>query len=113
MRVYQLVRCPLLSRNSLTTAGFDPIFGNVHRKINTRLLGKLVKCAQDDNNTMDSHSHVPEELQAEIRMEDQQRHDRKRKAGASSPSGFPPIHITNVMPGQSEKVELQHRLHKR
>src|SRR5262249_23714858 len=81
-RVYKLFQCPLLSCNSPTYCWVDTI-GKVHRKLNTRLLGKLVKHAQDGN-ILDTDSDVPEDLQAEIRMEDQQRHDRKKKAGASS-----------------------------
>ena len=100
-RLYQLFECPSLSCNSPNYCWVDPM-GKVHRKITTRLLGKVIKYVQDGN-TVDTHSDVPEGLQAEIRMEDQQRQVRKRKAGASSPSESPRVHITNVIPGQSEK----------
>jgi hypothetical protein len=100
-RLYQLFECPSLSCNSPNYCWVDPM-GKVHRKITTRLLGKVIKYVQDGN-TVDTHSDIPDGLQVEIRMEDQQRQVRKRKAGASSPSESPRVHITNVIPGQSEK----------
>jgi hypothetical protein len=85
-----------------TIAGLT-LSAKIHRKLNTRTLGKLVKYAQDGN-TLDTHSDVPDGLQTEIRSEDQQRCDRKRKAREISPPSF---HITNVIPGHAELPMLQ------
>lgn len=43
----------------------------MHRKLNGPLLRKLVTYAQDGN-PLNTHSDVPEGLQEEIRLEDQQ-----------------------------------------
>lgn len=102
VRLYNLFTCPSLSCNSPNYCWVDHEFGNVHRKMSTHLLGKIID-HDFKVDTVKTHRDVPEDLQTKIRMEDQQRHDRKRKAEASSPSELPRVHITNVMPGQSEK----------
>lgn len=104
-RIYHLFECPSLSCNSPNYCWVDHIFGNIHRKINTRLLGKVIKHALC--NDLTTHRDVPGDLQEEIRMEDQQRNNRKRKAIAISPHNTAPVNITNVMPGHSELALLQ------
>ncbi|KIW36996.1 uncharacterized protein PV06_10894 [Exophiala oligosperma] len=47
-------------------------------------------------------SDVPELLQEKIRLEDEQRRNRKRKATAASSQGYPPVNITNVIPNHAE-----------
>lgn len=69
------------------------------------MIGKIIKHIQN-NNTVDTHRDVPDDLQAEIRMEDQHRNDRKRKAEVLSQSRFPPVTITNVMSGHSDTGTL-------
>lgn len=102
--VYNLFRCPLLSCDS-DHCWIDPI-GKTHHPLNTPLLRDLVKYRQAKN-VLETHSDVPEYLQEKIRLEDQQRRDRKRKARAASPQAFHPVNITNVIPGHAELPSLQ------
>jgi hypothetical protein len=103
-KVYQLMHCQVSSCNSGNYCWVDPV-GKKHYKLNSPLLRKLIKYAQDGN-TLDTHSDVPEDIRQEIRLEDQQRFDRKRKARAISPQSLVPINITNVLPGHSERAPL-------
>ncbi|KEF51031.1 uncharacterized protein A1O9_12915 [Exophiala aquamarina CBS 119918] len=103
--VYHLFRCLLNSCNAPNYCWPDPDAG-VHRKLNTPLLRKLIRYAEEGN-PLNTPNDVPQGLRDEIRLQDQQRHDRKRKARAVSPQGYPPVNITNYMPGHSEPTSLQ------
>jgi len=103
--VYHLFRCLLNSCNAPNYCWPDPDAG-VHRKLNTPLLRKLIRYAEEGN-PLNTPNDVPQGLRDEIRLQDQQRHDRKRKARAVSPQGYPPVNITNYMPGHSEPTSQQ------
>ncbi|KIW36635.1 uncharacterized protein PV06_11147 [Exophiala oligosperma] len=103
--VFHLFRCLLSSCNAPNYCWPDPVAG-VHRKLNNPMLKKLVKYAEDGN-PLNTPNDVPEGLREEIRLEDQQRYDRKRKARAVSPQHYPPVNITNYLPGHPEPASLQ------
>ena len=53
-----------------------------------------------------AHDDIPEDVQQQLYVEEQQRRDRKQTDATASPSSMSPIHITNVLPGQSHQIPL-------
>ncbi|KAK2021448.1 hypothetical protein LX32DRAFT_604751 [Colletotrichum zoysiae] len=94
-RVYSLMRCPGSPCNLGPHCWVDDN-GRKHYKLVTRHLTKMVAYVEDDGR-LESHSDVPSSIRELLYAEDQQRLDRQGRS--KTHANYPPINITNVLPG--------------
>ncbi|KAF4772737.1 hypothetical protein HER10_EVM0009053 [Colletotrichum scovillei] len=94
-RVYSLMRCPGPPCNLGPHCWVDDN-GGKHHKLMTRHLTSLVAYVEDGG-MLESHSDIPSSIRELLYAEDQQRLDRQGRS--QSQAKYPPINITNVMPG--------------
>jgi hypothetical protein len=92
--VYSLMQCPGQPCTLGPHCWRDP-FGKKHYKLRTHHLKALINFVEQGN-TLQSHDDVPEE---------QQLLDRQSKSTIVS-TPFPPINITNVLPGSSHQSPM-------
>ena len=97
--VYNLMRCPGPPCNLGTYCWRDNI-GKKHYKLKTHHLKSLIRHVEEGG-LLQSHDDVPDDLRDQLYREEQQDLEHQRKRRAPSLPSYPPINITNVMPGQA------------
>lgn len=96
--VYALMRCPGPPCHLGPHCWRDPV-GKKHYRILTHQLKRLV-LYKEEGNKLESHDDVPDDVRQELYAVEQQRLERQQQPGHQASKSMPPIHITNVMPGQ-------------
>lgn len=94
--VYQLMRCPGGACKHGSYCWQDEMTGK-HYGLKQHHLRAMVKHVEKGG-TLSSHDEVPEELQDQLRAEEQQRQAKQTRQGAAIAPNCPPINITNVLP---------------
>ncbi|KAE9568045.1 hypothetical protein CGMCC3_g15844 [Colletotrichum fructicola] len=94
-QVYSLMRCPGPPCDLGPHCWVDD-HGKKHYKLATRHLASLITHVKDGGE-LKSHTDMPRNIRDLLYAEDQQRLDRQARSG--SQAKYPPINITNVMPG--------------
>ncbi|KAH0419846.1 hypothetical protein CcaCcLH18_14268 [Colletotrichum camelliae] len=94
-RVYSLMRCPG-SPCDLGPHCWVDDHGKKHYKLATRHLTSLITHVENGG-VLESHTDMPSSIRDLLYAEDQQRLDRQGRS--QSQAKYPPINITNVMPG--------------
>jgi hypothetical protein len=97
--VYNLMRCPGPPCHLGPHCWRDPV-GKKHYKLMTHQLKGLIRYVEQGGQ-LRSHDDVPEEIRQQLYAEEQQQLERHRKTTKNSMPSFPPINITNVLPGSS------------
>ena len=105
-RVYALMKCDSSVCHLGPYCWLDPV-GKKHYRLRTQTLRRLVTYAEKGG-VLESHKDVPDEIQEELYMEEQQRLEKeKRKGGNIAGLGtpYPPINI-NVLPSYPAGVDI-------
>jgi hypothetical protein len=97
--VYALMRCPGPPCHLDPHCWRDPV-GKKHYRILTHQLKRLV-LYKEEGNKLESHDDVPDNVRQELYAVEQQRLERQQQPNHQASKSMPPIHITNVMPGQT------------
>jgi hypothetical protein len=103
--VYNLMRCPGPPCNLGPHCWRDP-YGKKHYKLRTHQLKSLIRHVEQGGQ-LRSHDDVPEDIRQQVYAEEQQQTERQRKVTSSTSSSYPPIHITNVLPGPTHPLSNQ------
>jgi hypothetical protein len=74
--------------------------GKKHYRILTHQLKRLV-LYKEEGNKLENHDDVPDDVRQELYAVEQQRLERQQQPAHQASKSMPPIHITNVMPGQT------------
>lgn len=94
--IYTMMRCPGAPCGLGPHCWRDP-YGKKHYKLRTPHLKALIEYVKQGN-VIKSHEDVPAHIQEQLLAEERQRLDRQPKSTSSTPTPYPPITITNVMP---------------
>jgi hypothetical protein len=97
-KVYSLMRCPGPPCHLGPHCWRDPV-GKKHYKLRTKHLKSLMRHVEQGYE-LKTHADVPEEVREQLYAEEQQGLERRQTAASTSAATFPPINITNVLPGQ-------------
>jgi hypothetical protein len=97
--VYALMRCPGPPCHLGPHCWREPI-GKKHYRILTHQLKRLV-LYKEEGNKLENHDDVPDDVRQELYAVEQQRLERQQQPAHQASKSMPPIHITNVMPGQT------------
>jgi hypothetical protein len=97
--VYALMRCPGPPCHLGPHCWRDPV-GKKHYRILTHPLKRLV-LYKEEGHKFESHDDVPDDVRQESYAVEQQRLERQQQPTPQASKSMPPIHITNVMPGQT------------
>lgn len=97
-KVYSLMRCPGPPCHLGPHCWRDPV-GKKHYKLRTKHLKSLMRHVEQGYE-LKTHADVPEEVREQLYAEEQQGLERRQTAASKSAATFPPINITNVLPGQ-------------
>ena len=98
--MYNLFRTPEdLPGNVGPYSWCDP-FGKKRYRLNTHYLRELVRYAEEGNE-LRTHSDVPQRIRDQLYAEDQQRLKGHQRSTSAPAANFPPINITNVLPGHT------------
>lgn len=100
--VYSLFRCPGPPCDLAPYCWCDPD-GKKRYKLNTHHLRSLVQHAEDGKE-LRTHADVPDYIRKQLYAEDQQRIKAHQRATSAPAANFPPINITNVLPGQPHQT---------
>lgn len=101
--VYNLMRCPGSPCHLGPHCWRDSV-SRKHYRLKTHHLRSMIKRVEEGH-ILQTHDDVPRDIREQLYAEEHQDLERQRKRTASSPAGYPPINITNVMPGQSPPAE--------
>ena len=96
--VYSLMRCPGPPCHLGPHCWRDPV-SKKHYKLRTKHLKSLMRHVEQGYE-LKTHADVPEEVREQLYTEEQQGLERRQTAASKSAATFPPINITNVLPGQ-------------
>jgi hypothetical protein len=96
--VYAVMRCPVQSCNLGPHCWRDPV-SKKHYNLRTHHLRSLIEHVEQGH-TLQTHDDVPEYIRQQLYAEEQQGIERRQKPASTSAANFPPINITNVLPGQ-------------
>lgn len=105
-RVYAMMKCDSSACHLGPYCWLDPV-GKKHYRLRTQTLRRLVTYAEKGG-VLDSHKDVPDEIQEELYMEEQQRLEKERRKGgniAGPGTPYPPINI-NVLPSHPAAVDI-------
>jgi hypothetical protein len=73
--------------------------GKKHYRILTHQLKRLV-LYKEEGNKLENHDDVPDDMRQELYAVEKQRLERQQQPAHQASKSMPPIHITNVVPGQ-------------
>jgi len=102
--VYNLMRCPGPPCDLGPYCWCDPD-GKKRYKLNTHHLRSLIRYVEQGHE-LRTHSDVPKHIRDQLYAEEQQWLRRHQRAISAPAANFPPINITNVLPGQSHQTPL-------
>jgi hypothetical protein len=77
--------------------------GKKRYKLSTHHLRSLIRYIEEGHE-LRKHSDIPKHIRDQLYAEDQQRLRGHQRANSASAANFPPINITNVLPGQSHQT---------
>jgi hypothetical protein len=100
--VYNLMRCPGPPCDLGPYCWCDPD-GKKHYKLNTHHLRSLIRYVEQGHE-LRTHNDMPKHIRDQLYAEEQQWLRRHQKATSAPAANFPPINITNVLPGQSHRI---------
>lgn len=102
--VYNLMRCPGPPCHLGPQCWRDSV-SMKHYKLKTHHLRSIIRHIEQGH-ILQTHDDMPWDIQEQLYAEEHQDLERQRKRTTPSAPGYPPINITNVMPGQSPPAEV-------
>lgn len=98
--VYDLMKCDSSACHLGPYCWLDPV-GKKHYRLRTQTLKRLVTYAEKGG-VLETHKDVPDEIQEELHLEEQQRQekDKSKSGNVLGVTPYPPINI-NVLPSHS------------
>lgn len=97
--VYALFRCPGAPCDLKPWCWFDS-HHNKRFGLKSHHLRALIRYVESGE-SLDTHDQVPQDLQVQIRREEEQSSKREQVHNILPPSGMAPIQITNVLPSHA------------
>ncbi|KAK2051832.1 hypothetical protein LY76DRAFT_468373, partial [Colletotrichum caudatum] len=94
------MRCPGPPCNLGPHCWIDVIGAKKHYKLRSHHFRAIVRHVEQGG-VFDTYSDLPDDIRDQLYAEEQQHAERQRKTNAPSTGNYPPINITNVMPGSS------------
>ncbi|KAF2433995.1 hypothetical protein EJ08DRAFT_686079 [Tothia fuscella] len=102
---YTLMRCPRPLYDLGPHCCIEPV-GKKYYKLRTHHLRSLIEHVEAGE-PLRNHDDVPDNIRAQLVVDEQQRLGRRPNAMTTAPSPFPPINITNVLPSSHTPSSLQ------
>ena len=90
-----MIKCDLSACYLGPYCWLDPV-GKKHYRLHTQPLRRLVTYAEKGG-VLDSHKDVPDEIQEELYMEEQQRLEKEKRKGLTLPGPELRIHLLRLM----------------